>query len=96
MKLEHSLAMELSQIHSLCLSVLKKSTKPSLISATLATLRVFLSWMPLTCDFKTNLVAVLLTLFPQAPFRNAALQCITEVCASSLLSRACHSFTLCA
>lgn len=29
--------------------------------------------------FESNMVQLLLGLFPQAPFRNVALQCLTEV-----------------
>lgn len=78
-ELKNSLNTEFGQIHSLCLFVLNASKKPSLIKATLATLHAFLSWIPLGYIFESNLVEVLLTLFPQAPFRNAALQCLTEV-----------------
>ena len=94
-ELKNSLNTEFGQIHSLCLFVLNASKKPSLIRATLATLHAFLSWIPLGYICESNLVEVLLTLFPQAPFRNASLQCLTEVCASSLLSRACHISTVC-
>ena len=75
--------------------MLKKSKKASLIRATLATLHPYLSWISVGYIFESNLVETLQTLFSQAPFRNAALQCITEVCASSLLSRACHISTVC-
>ncbi len=78
-ELKNSLNTEFGQIHSLCLFVLNASKKPSLIKATLATLHAFLSWIPLGYIFESNLVEVLLTLFPQAPFRNASLQCLTEV-----------------
>ena len=67
--------------------MLNASKKPSLIKATLATLHAFLSWIPLGYIFESNLVEVLLTLFPQAPFRNAALQCLTEVRHSPLVWR---------
>jgi exportin-1 len=78
-ELKNSLNTEFGQIHSLCLFVLNASKKPSLIKATLATLHAFLSWIPLGYIFESNLVEVLLTLFPQAPFRNPSLQCLTEV-----------------
>jgi hypothetical protein len=54
--------------------------KPDLTRATLSTLHAFLSWVPLGYIFDSNLVEVLLRLFPQPPFRNLALQCLTEVC----------------
>jgi hypothetical protein len=50
-----------------------------LIRATLSTLNAFLSWVPLGYIFSSNLVDVLLRLFPQPPFRNVALQCLAEV-----------------
>ena len=81
-ELKNSLNTEFGQIHSLCLFVLNASKKPSLIKATLATLHAFLSWIPLGYIFESNLVEVLLTLFPQAPFRNPSLQCLTEVLTS--------------
>ena len=84
-ELKNSLNTEFGQIHSLCLFVLNASKKPSLIKATLATLHAFLSWIPLGYIFESNLVEVLLTLFPQAPLRNAALQCLTEVRPPALL-----------
>ena len=85
-KLKNSLDMEFQQIHSLCLSVLKKSKKQSLIRATLATLRPYLSWIPLGYIFESELVETLQTLFSQAAFRNAALQSFTEVCSFCPLS----------
>ena len=77
-----SLNQEFRLIHELCLFVLNASQKPELIRATLSTLHAFLSWVPLAYIFNSNLVEVLLKLFPQQPFRNVALQCLTEVTAS--------------
>lgn len=81
-ELKNSLNQEFRLIHELCLFVLNASQKPELIRATLSTLHAFLSWVPLAYIFNSNLVEVLLKLFPQQPFRNVALQCLTEVCAS--------------
>ena len=61
--------------------VLNAATKPDLIRATLSTLNAFLSWVPLGYIFESNLVDVLLRLFPQPAFRNLALQCLAEVAA---------------
>ena len=47
--------------------------------ATLATLYAYLSWVPLAYVFESNLVEALLKLFPQPPYRNVALQCLSEV-----------------
>ena len=47
--------------------------------ATLDTLNVYLTWVPLGYIFESNLVQLLLQLFPQPAFRNVALQCLTEV-----------------
>jgi hypothetical protein len=48
------------------------------VRATLATLYAYLSWVPLAYVFESNLVEALLKLFPQPPFRNVALQCLSE------------------
>lgn len=77
--LKQSLNTEFRLIHELCLFVLNASQKPDLIRATLATLHAYLSWVPLGYIFESNIVEVLLKLFPQPPFRNVALQCLTEV-----------------
>lgn len=79
-ELKNSLNQEFRSIHELCLYVLNASQKPDLIRATLSTLHAYLSWVPLAYIFNSNMVEVLLGLFPQAPFRNVALQCLTEVC----------------
>lgn len=77
--LKNSLNSEFKLIHELCLFVLNASQKPDLIRATLGTLYAFLSWVPLGYVFESNLVEILLKLFPQPLFRNLALQCLTEV-----------------
>ena len=59
--------------------MLNASARPDLIRATLSTLHAYLSWVPLAYIFESNLVELLLKLFPQAPFRNVALQCLSEV-----------------
>ena len=46
--------------------------------ATLSTLYAYLSWVPLAYVFESNLVEALLKLFPQPPYRNVALQCLSE------------------
>ena len=42
-------------------------------------MHVYLSWVPIGYIFSSNMVEQLLKLFPQAPYRNVALQCLTEV-----------------
>ena len=77
--LKQSLNTEFKLIHELCLFVLTASQKPDLIRATLATLHAFLSWVPLGFILQTNIIEVLLKLFPQPHYRSVALQCLTEV-----------------
>lgn len=43
------------------------------------TVQVYLTWIPLVYIFNTNLLEILLGLFPRPEFRNLALQCLTEV-----------------
>lgn len=40
---------------------------------------MYLTWIPLAYIFNTNLLDILLGLFPRPEFRNLALQCLTEV-----------------
>jgi hypothetical protein len=80
-ELKSSFNDQFGQVHELCLMVLNASARPDLTRATLATLNAFLSWVPLGYIFESNLVEVLLRLFPQQPFRNPALQCLAEVAA---------------
>lgn len=95
-ELKNSLNQEFRLIHELCLFVLNASQKPDLIRATLSTLHAFLSWVPLAYIFNSNLVEVLLKLFPEQPFRNVALQCLTEVrvsCLAVLLCVRCMQYS---
>eukprot|EP00271_Cylindrocystis_brebissonii_P003986 TRINITY_DN15300_c0_g1_i1.p1 TRINITY_DN15300_c0_g1~~TRINITY_DN15300_c0_g1_i1.p1 ORF type:complete len:1098 (+),score=241.20 TRINITY_DN15300_c0_g1_i1:845-4138(+) len=78
-ELKNSLNSEFQLLHGLCQYVLTVSQKPELIQATLATLHVFLSWIPLGYIFESNLLEILLKLFPVPFYRNRALQCLTEV-----------------
>lgn len=78
-QLKTSLNEEFKLIHELCTFVLTNTRKAELIRATLVALNAYLSWVPLGYIFQSNMVALLLDLFPQAPFRNVALQCLTEV-----------------
>uniref|UniRef100_A0A7S0WF70 Importin N-terminal domain-containing protein n=1 Tax=Chlamydomonas leiostraca TaxID=1034604 RepID=A0A7S0WF70_9CHLO len=78
-ELKTSLNSEFRLIHELCVFVLCNTRKPDLIRATLDTLAVYLTWVPLGYIFESNLLQILLQLFPQPNFRNVALQCLTEV-----------------
>ena len=78
-ELKTSLNNEFRLIHELCVFVLLNTRKQDLIRATLDTLNVYLTWVPLGYIFESNLLEILLQLFPQPPFRNVALQCLTEV-----------------
>ena len=60
--------------------MLGASSRPQLISATLRTLKAFLSWIPLGYLFETDLIRTLIErFFAAAQFRNAALECLTEI-----------------
>ena len=78
-ELKNTLTTEFKAIHELCVFVLNNTRKPELIRATLDTLSVYLTWVPLGYIFEGNLLEMLLQLFPQGAFRNVALQCLTEV-----------------
>jgi exportin-1 len=78
-ELKQTLTAEFKAIHELCVFVLNNTRKPELIRSTLDTLAVYLTWVPLGYIFEGNLLDMLLGLFPQAPYRNVALQCLTEV-----------------
>ena len=79
MELKQSLNSEFALIHDLCLFVLNNSQKADLVRATLATLAAYLTWVPLGYVLESNIAELLLKLFPPAPTRNLALQCLTEV-----------------
>jgi len=82
--LKQSLNQQFALIHDLCLFVLSNTRRPELVRATLAALAAYLSWVPAGYIFEGSVVRHLLALFPQAAFRNAALQCLTEVAGLSL------------
>lgn len=70
-----------------CTFVLCNSRTPELLRATMSALHVYLSWVPLGYIFESTIVNHLLALFPQPPFRNVALQCLTEVGAGGRMRR---------
>lgn len=57
--LRQAICDEFAEIFYLCKEVLEKATKPSLIKATLETLLIFLSWIPLGYIFETDLLQLL-------------------------------------
>lgn len=82
--MKESLNAEFALIFRLCEFVLGASQRPRLIDATLATLKAFLSWIPLGYLFETPLVDTLVDrFFMAAQFRNAALECLTEIASLS-------------
>jgi exportin-1 len=76
---------EFRLIHELCLFVLNASQRGDLIRATLSCYHAYLSWIPLGYIFESNLLEMLLKLFPQPNHRNLTLQCMAEVRAAVLL-----------
>jgi exportin-1 len=80
--LKDSLTKDFYAIFQLCDYVLSSSSKPSLLLATLNALERFLQWIPLGYIFETGMVMLLAQkFFPEPIFRNASLQCLTEVAA---------------
>lgn len=59
--LKNQMCGEFSEIFRLCLEVLEKAQKPSLIKATLETMLRFLNWIPLGYIFETPLIDTLTT-----------------------------------
>lgn len=83
--LKLSLKAEFEEIFKLCYEVLDKTTKPSLIIATLNALLKYVHWIPLNYIFETDLLALLTDKFlAPADTRSITLKCLTEV--SSLIS----------
>ncbi|KAL1923674.1 uncharacterized protein VTP21DRAFT_8654 [Calcarisporiella thermophila] len=78
--LKSTMCGEFSEIFQLCIEVLEKAQKPSLIQATLETLLRFLNWIPLGYIFETNIIENLRDRFLEVPqFRNVTLKCLTEI-----------------
>eukprot|EP00803_Ostreobium_quekettii_P010458 evm.model.scf_31.9 EVM.evm.TU.scf_31.9 scf_31:180059-191953(+) len=93
-ELKASLNSEFRLIHELCHFVLERSQKTELVKATLSGLHAYLSWVPLGYVFEGNLVQILLLLFPQAPYRSVALQCLTEIGSLNIKDLGSHFETL--
>lgn len=57
--LKNQMCGEFAEIFQLCIEVLDKAQKPSLIKATLETMLRFLNWIPLGYIFETKLIDTL-------------------------------------
>ena len=80
-----SLKAEFEEIFKLCYEILDKTTKPSLIIATLNALLKYIHWIPLNYIFQTDLLPLLTNKFlAPADTRSITLKCLTEV--SALIS----------
>lgn len=80
--LKLSLKAEFEQIFKLCYEVLDKTTKSSLVIATLNALLKYIHWIPLNYIFDTDLLLFLSNKFLAPPDTRAiALKCLTEVSA---------------
>ncbi|KIO27462.1 hypothetical protein M407DRAFT_190749 [Tulasnella calospora MUT 4182] len=80
--LKNQMCGEFAEIFQLCIEVLDKAQKPSLIKATLETMLRFLNWIPLGYIFETKLIDTLTERFLEVPdFRNVTLKCLSEVAA---------------
>lgn len=78
--MKEALNSEFVKIFQLCEMVLNSSQRPSLLNVTLQTLQRFLTWIPLGYIFETSLINLLTTkFFPVPLFRNAAVECLTEI-----------------
>jgi len=84
-ELKSSFNAEFSEIYQLCDLILDKSQQASLLVVTLQTLLRFLNWIPLGYIFSTRMVDMLVKkFFPVPMFRNAALECISEIASLSV------------
>ncbi|KAI5478418.1 exportin-1 [Pseudohyphozyma bogoriensis] len=78
--LKAQICQEFSEVFSLCVEVLEKADKPSLIKATLEAMLRFLNWIPLGYIFETPVIDCLITRFLEVPeFRNVTLKCLSEI-----------------
>lgn len=85
-KLKTSMKAEFEEIFRLCYDVLDKTSKPSLIIATLSALKQYIQWIPSTYIFQSNLLELLTCKFLAPPDTRAiALKCLTEVATIQVL-----------
>ncbi|EER36283.1 exportin-1 [Candida tropicalis MYA-3404] len=81
-QLKISMKNEFEKIFKLCYEILDKTTKPSLIIATLNALLKYIQWIPTDYIYQTDLLSLLSTKFlAPADTRAIALKCLTEVSA---------------
>uniref|UniRef100_A0A0K3CC03 BY PROTMAP: gi/472583837/gb/EMS21461.1/ exportin-1 [Rhodosporidium toruloides NP11] gi/647402254/emb/CDR48536.1/ RHTO0S18e02212g1_1 [Rhodosporidium toruloides] n=1 Tax=Rhodotorula toruloides TaxID=5286 RepID=A0A0K3CC03_RHOTO len=84
------ICQEFAEVFSLCVEVLEKADKPSLIKVTLEAMLRFLNWIPLGYIFETPVIDYLITRaslrperslpFLEVPeFRNVTLKCLSEI-----------------
>lgn len=80
--LKLNLKAEFEQIFKLCYEVLDKTTKTSLVTATLNALLKYIHWIPLNYIFQTDILSLFTNKFlaPQET-RAITLKCLTEVSA---------------
>lgn len=84
--LKLNLKAEFEQIFKLCYEVLDKTTKTSLVTATLNALLKYIHWIPLNYIFQTNILSLFTNkLLTPADTRAITLKCLTEV--SALVSQ---------
>ncbi|CEQ43154.1 SPOSA6832_05061, partial [Sporobolomyces salmonicolor] len=71
---------EFAEVFSLCVEVLEKADKASLIKVTLEAMLRFLNWIPLGYIFETPVIDHLISRFLEVPeFRNVTLKCLSEI-----------------
>ncbi|GAA5969817.1 hypothetical protein JCM3765_002195 [Sporobolomyces pararoseus] len=78
--LKAQICQEFAEVFSLCVEVLEKADKASLIKVTLEAMLRFLNWIPLGYIFETPVIDHLITRFLDVPeFRNVTLKCLSEI-----------------
>lgn len=79
-QLKSSMKAEFEEIFRLCYDILDKTTKPSLIIATLGALKQYIQWIPSNYIFQSNLLDLLTGKFLSPPDTRAiTLKCLTEI-----------------
>jgi exportin-1 len=97
-KLKASLQGEFGKVFELCQFALERSQRSSLVSATLHTASLFMSWVPLQYVFDTPILSLLCTRFLHLPqFRCDVLTVLTEVAdfGSTKVQQQNHQMLLC-
>lgn len=79
-ELKAQICQEFAEVFSLCVEVLEKADKASLIKVTLEAMLRFLNWIPLGYIFETPVIDHLIGRFLEVPeFRNVTLKCLSEI-----------------